>query len=94
MSQSSWLDLKRLELVLFVYFVSKKIKQTREEDTRCYFSLYFILVISHSLSNQAWRDLATTYLNTVLDKIILSQRFGEHIGNLIMGGNGVYLDHA
>lgn len=94
MSQSSWLDLKRLELVLFVYFVSTKTKQTRKEDTRSYFSLYFVLVISHSLSNQAWIDLATAYLNTVLDKSILSQRFGEHIGDLIMGGNGVYLDHA
>ena len=49
MSQSSWLDLKRLELVLFAYFVSKKTKQTRKEDTRGYFSLYFVLVISHPL---------------------------------------------
>ena len=94
MSQSSWLDSKRLELVLFVYFVRTKTKQTRKEDTRSYFSLYFVLVISHSLSNQAWIDIATAYLNTVLDKIILSQRFGEHIGDLIIGGNGVYLDHA
>ena len=47
MSQSSWLDLKRLELVLFVFFVSTKTKQTRKEDTRSYFSLYFVLVISH-----------------------------------------------
>ena len=94
MSQSSWIDSKRLELVLFVYFVSTKIEQTRKEDTRNYFSLFLVLVISHSLSNQVWRDLATVYLNTVLEKSILSQRFGEHIGNLIMGGNGVYLDHA
>ena len=41
MSQSLWLDSKRLELVLFIYFVSKKTKQTRKEDTRNYFSLYF-----------------------------------------------------
>ena len=94
MSQSSWLDLKRLELVLFVYFVSTKTKQTIKEDTRSYFSLYFVLVISHSLSNQAWIYLATAYLNMVLDKSILSQNFAEHIGDLIMGGNGVYLDHA
>ena len=41
-----------------------------------------------------WRDIATTYLNAVLDENILSQRFDEHIGDLIMCGNGVYIDHA
>ena len=40
MSQSSWLDSKRLELVMFVYFVSTKTEQTRKEDTRNYFSLF------------------------------------------------------
>ena len=39
-------------------------------------------------------SIVTAYLNAVLDESILSQRFGEHIGNLIMGGNGLYLDHA
>ena len=91
MSQSLWLDSKRLELVMFVYFVSTKTEQTRKEDTRNYFSLYFVLVILHSLSNQAWGDLATAYLNTVLDKSILSQRFGEHISDLIMGVMGYIL---
>ena len=47
MSQSLWLNSKRLELVLFVYFVSKK-KQTIKEDTRNYFSLFFVLVISQA----------------------------------------------
>ena len=94
MSQSSWLDSKRLELAMFIYVVSTKTKQTRKEDTRNYFSLFFVLVIPHSLSNQELRDLATAYLNTVLEISILSQRSGEHIGDLNMGGNGVYLDHA
>ena len=49
MSKSSWLDSKRLELVLFIYFVSTKTEQMRKEDTRKYFSLFFILVISHPL---------------------------------------------
>ena len=66
----------------------------RKEDTRDYFSLFSFLVISYFLPKQAWRDLATAYLIEVLDKIILSQRFGGHIGYLIMDGNGVYLDHA
>ena len=58
------------------------------------FLLFSFLIISHSLSNQAWRDLATAYVNAVLDKSIPGQRFGEHIGDLIMGENGVYLDQA
>ena len=66
----------------------------RKEDTRDYFALFPFLVISHSLSNQAWRDLATACLNAVLDESILSQRFAKHIGDLIMGGNGMYLDNS
>ena len=64
----------------------------RKYYTRETNSLSFLFrVISHSLSNQAWRELGTAYLNAMLDEIILSQRFGEHIGDLIMGGNGVIL---
>ena len=66
----------------------------RKEDTRDYFFLFSFLIILHSLSNQVWIYLATTYLNAVLDEIVMSQRFGKHIRNLIMGGNGVYLDHV
>ena len=66
----------------------------RKEDTRDYFSLFLFLVISPALLKNNLIDLATAYLNAVLYEIIMSQRFGEHIGDLIMGGNGVYLDHA
>ena len=61
---------------------------------RLFFFIFVFFVISRSLSNQAWRDLATAYLNAVLDESIMSQRFGEHIGDLIMGGNGVYIDNS
>ena len=64
------------------------------EDTRDYFSLFSFPVISHSFSKKVWRDIATAYLNALLYGSILSQRFDEHIGYLIMGGNGVYIDHA
>ena len=66
----------------------------RKEDTRDYFDFFSFLVLSHSLSNQFWRDLATASINALLDESILSQRFGEHISNLVIGRNGVYLDHA
>ena len=65
----------------------------RKEDTRDYFSLFSFLIISYSLSYQAWRGLAAAYLNPVPDGSIRSQKFGEHIGGLIMGGIGVYIDH-
>ena len=59
MSQSSWLDLKRLELVLFVYFVSTK---NKTDEKRRHKKLFFFIFRSRYLT-----QTPTTQIKKVLN---------------------------
>ena len=66
----------------------------RKDNTETKSLRFLFHVTSLSLSNQAWRELGTAYFNAVLDKSILSQGFGEHIGDLVIGRHRVNFEQA